>query len=53
MELLLEARKGNKEAFKAITEDLEIKMYKTARCYFTLEEDVIKVMQISLKHLFK
>lgn len=52
-ELLLEARKGNKEAFKKLTEDLEIKMYKTARCYFTLEEDVIHVMQISLKHLFR
>ena len=52
-ELLLEARKGNKEAFKALTEDLEIKMYKTARCYFTLEDDVIHVMKISMKHLFK
>ena len=36
MELLLEARKGNKEAFKAITEDLEdckMLFYTRRRCY--------------------
>lgn len=53
MELLLEARKGNKEAFKELTAGIEIKMYKTARVYFTREEDVIHVMHIALKHLFK
>jgi RNA polymerase sigma-70 factor (ECF subfamily) len=53
MELLLEARKGNKEAFKELTEDLEIKLYKTARYYFSNEEDIIYVMQKTLKELFK
>lgn len=53
MDLLLEARKGNKEAFKELTEDIEIKLYKTARYYFTNEEDILYVMQVSLKHLFK
>lgn len=53
MELLEEARKGNKEAFEELIEDLQIKLYKTARYYFTDEDDVIYVMQISLKKLFK
>lgn len=53
MDLLTEARKGNKEAFQELVEDLQIKLYKTARYYFTDEDDVIYVMQISLKRLFK
>ena len=53
MELLEEARKGNKEAFEELINDLEIKLYKTARIYFTDEEDVINVLQVSLKKLFK
>lgn len=53
MELLAEARKGNKEAFEELINDLEIKLYKTARLYFTNEEDVINVLQSSLKKLFK
>ena len=53
MELLLEARSGNKEAFKELIDDLEIKLYKTARYYFINEDDILYVMQISLKELFK
>lgn len=53
MEVLQEARKGNKDAFKQLTEDLEVKLYKTARYYFTNEEDVIYVMALTMKKLFK
>lgn len=53
MELLLEAKKGNKEAFKELIYGLEIKLYKTARYYFISEEDVLYVVKISLKKLFQ
>lgn len=52
MDLLSEAKKGDREAFKELTKDLEIKLYKTARYYFMNEEDVIQVMKFTLKKLF-
>lgn len=53
MELLIEAKKGNKKAFQELVEPIQIKLYKTARVYFSIEEEATKAVKDSLKTLFK
>lgn len=53
MELLEEAKRGNKKAYKELTDPIEIKLYKTARLYFKQEPEVLKAVKHTLKELYK
>ena len=53
MDLLKEAKRGNKKAFQEIAIPIEIKLYKTARLYFKQEPEVLKAVKFSLNKLYK
>lgn len=53
MNLLDESKKGNKEAYKELSAQIEIKLYKTARLYFKQEPEVLKAVNYTLKNLYK
>lgn len=53
MSLLEEAKSGNKIAYKELTGDIKIKLYKTARLYFKQEPEVLKAVKYTLKLLYK
>lgn len=52
-ELLTRAKKGDKKAFEELIQPIEIKLYKTARVFFTVEKDVLKVIKETTKEVFK
>lgn len=53
MDLLEEAKQGNKKAYEELTAPLEIKLYKTARLYFKQEPEVLKAVKHTLRQLYK
>lgn len=53
MELLQEAKNGNKQSYKELTAPIEIKLYKTARLYFKQEPEVLNAVKYTLKELYK
>lgn len=53
MGLLEEAKRGNKNAYKELTDPIEIKLYKTARLYFKQEPEVLKAVNFTLKELYR
>lgn len=53
MGLLEDAKHGNKNAYKELTDPIEIKLYKTARLYFKQEPEVLKAVKHTLKELYK
>lgn len=52
-DLLTKAKSGDKQAFEQLIEPIEIKLYKTARLYFFVEEEVTNIVKKTLKIVFK
>lgn len=52
MDLLLEAKKSNKEAFYDLVDKYNHIFYKTARVFFTDDEDINPVLHKSLAQAF-
>ena len=53
MDLLVEAKKSNKKAFYELIENNKHIFYKTARIFFTSDEDVYPIMQKTLTQGYK
>ncbi len=53
MDLLVEAKKSNKKAFYELVENYKHVFYKTARIFFTANEDVYPVIQKTLTQGYK
>ena len=53
MDLLEEAKKGNKNAYKELIAPIRIKLYKTARLYFKQEPEVLNAVNYTIKNLYK
>lgn len=53
MDLLVEAKKSNKKAFYELVEKYNHIFYKTARIFFTDDEDIYPVLQTSLSQAYK
>ena len=52
-DLLVKAKSGDKLAFEELIEPIQIKLYKTARLYFFVEEEVTDIVKKTLKIVFK
>lgn len=53
MDLLVEAKKSNKKAFYELVEKYNHIFYKTARIFFTNDEDIYPVIQTALSQSYK
>lgn len=53
MDLLLEAKKSNKEAFYKLVNKYNHIFYKTARVFFTNDDDIYAALEASLVQSFK
>ena len=53
MDLLLEAKKSNKDAFYELVEKYNHIFYKTTRVFFTSDDDIYPILEKSLMQSFR